>query len=39
MLQTAGVDSVDLDNAPFLGTLLKKEQDMEAFFNRTSRRF
>jgi MoxR-like ATPase len=39
MLQTAGVETVDLDDAPFLGTLLKKEQDMEAFFNRTSRRF
>ena len=40
MLQTTGVDEVELgDGMPFLGTLLKKEQDIEAFRNRSTRRY
>ena len=40
MLQTTGVAEVDLgENMPFLGTLLKKEQDIEAFRNRSTRRY
>jgi MoxR-like ATPase len=39
MLQTTGVTSVKLEEAtPFLGTLLKKEQDMLAYLNQVSRR-
>jgi len=39
MLQTAGVTSVQLEaTTPFLGTLLKKEQDMLAYLNQVSRR-
>ena len=39
MLQTAGVETVELqENTPFLGTLLKKEQDMQAFVNQVSGR-
>ena len=35
-----GVAEVDLgENMPFLGTLLKKEQDIEAFRNRSTRRY
>ena len=40
MLQTTGVTEVALgDQMPFLGTLLKKEQDLDAFQNRSTRRF
>ena len=40
MLQTAGETEVDLgENMPFLGTLLKKEQDIEAFRTRSTRRY
>jgi len=40
MLQTSGIDEVELgDGMPFLGTLLKKEQDIEAFRNRSTRRY
>jgi len=40
MLQATGVDEVALgDDMPFLGTLLKKEQDIEAFRTRSARRY
>ncbi len=40
MLQTSGTEEVELgDGMPFLGTLLKKEQDIEAFRNRSTRRY
>jgi MoxR-like ATPase len=40
MLQTAGIGEVAIDDEmPFLGTLLKKEQDLEAFRNRSTRRY
>ena len=40
MLQTTGVSEVELGDAmPFLGTLLKKEQDIEAFRTRSTRRY
>jgi MoxR-like ATPase len=39
MLQTAGIDTVELTpQTPFLGTLLKKEQDLQAFVNQVSGR-
>ena len=40
MLQTSGIEQVELDDQmPFLGTLLKKEQDFDAFRNRSARRY
>jgi len=37
MLKTMGVESVELDkNLPFLGTLLKKEQDLVAFADQSA---
>ena len=39
MLQVAGIETVELTEAtPFLGTLLKKEQDLQAFVNQVSGR-
>lgn len=39
MLRTAGIDSVTVDpGTPFLGTLLKKEQDLQAFGDQVSDR-
>jgi len=39
MLQVAGIESVELTEAtPFLGTLLKKEQDLQAYMNQVTGR-